>query len=156
MFCSFFLFLDTQEALNSEKSINRFCANGCLAVVSVDQNAQFCNIWCLKQPFPARKLMFLKIRDFLWISNIQLAIAKMLFKKVYIGSWELAKHTILKNLMSKTIVSCLQINDFEMYRFFKFQLLVEYFQKCCKKVECLPTFQLCIPPNLQAVFDTSD
>ena len=102
--------------------------------------------------------MFLKIRDFLWIPNIQLAIAKMLFKKVYIGSWELAKHdvVILENLMSKTIVSCPQINDFENLCFYKFQLLVECFPKCCQNIECLPAFQLCIPPNLQAVFDMSD
>jgi hypothetical protein len=40
--------------------------------------------------------MFHKIVDFLWIPNIQLAIAKMLFEKVYAGSWEFAKQTILK------------------------------------------------------------
>ena len=57
--------------------------------------------------------MFQKIIDFLWIPNIQLAIAKMLFKKVYVGSWELAKRSILEISMSKTIVSCPQINDSE-------------------------------------------
>ena len=67
--------------------------------------------------------MFLKILDFLWIPNIQLAIAKILFKKCYIGSWELAKHVILENLMSKTIVSCPQINDFEKYRFLQIPIV---------------------------------
>ena len=42
--------------------------------------------------------MFQKIIGFLLIPNIQLAIAKMLFKKVYVGSWELAKQTILKKI----------------------------------------------------------
>ena len=143
-------------------------------------------------------------------STTRVAIAKMLFKKVSIGSWELVKRTILKILMSKTIIFCPQINISEKWWFFykfqllveclpkccskkcmlvpenwlnalfwknwclkqsfparklmilknigfyKFQLLVECFPKCCQNVECLPTFQLCIPPNLQAVFDTSD
>ena len=121
--------METQEALNSEKSTKYFYVNWCLAVVSVDQNAQFCNMWCLKQPLPARKLMFLEIGDFLWIPNIQLAIAKILFKKCYIGSWELAKHVILENLVSKTIVSCPQINDFENYRFLQIPIVSWMFPK---------------------------
>ena len=77
--------------------------------------------------------MFLKIRDFLWIPNIQLAIAKILFKKCYIGSWELAKHIILENLMSKTIVSCPQINDFEKYRFLQIPIVSWMFPKMLPK-----------------------
>ena len=92
-------------------------------------NTLFWKIWCLKQSSPARKLMFLKIRDFLWIPNIQLAIAKILFKKCYIGSWELAKHVILENLMSKTIVSCPQINGFEKYRFLQIPIVSWMFPK---------------------------
>ena len=77
--------------------------------------------------------MFLKIIDFLWIPNIQLAIAKMLFKKVYIGSWELAKRTILENFMLKTIVSCPQISDSEKYLYLQIPIVSWMFPKMLPK-----------------------
>ena len=77
--------------------------------------------------------MFLKIRDFSWIPNIQLAIAKILSKKCYIGSWELAKHVILENLISKTIISCPQIDDLEKYVVLQIQIVSWMFPKMLPK-----------------------
>ena len=53
----------------------------------------------------------------------------MLIKKVYIGSWELAKRTILENFMLKTIVSCPQISDSEKYLYLQIPIVSWMFPK---------------------------
>ena len=57
----------------------------------------------------------------------------MLINKVYIGSWELAKRTILENFMLKTIVSCPQISDSEKYLYLQIPIVSWMFPKMLPK-----------------------
>ena len=81
MFSRFLQFFVLQKRSPTVRNrLIHFCSNRCLAVVSVDQNTQFCKILRIKPSFAARKSCFLKIQYFLRISFIRLGFAKILFK----------------------------------------------------------------------------